>query len=357
MAVTRKRKRNGPSPMCIVILTFILIGVVSNLAFLKNYNNSALPSPNVGGLISGNNNADFDLAKKESFEFFDDVSSANWKLHKERVKWQAPNYNGYFLPVWDEKTGIQRAAFNRKLDENGTVISLRLDNRNRKGGHFYQNHFEPEFACQHERRIGSVGDGGKWICDPHRIANQIDKKCLVYSIGSNNDFTFEMSVQQNIGEDCEIHTFDPGEYQQGADKAKVNYHKYFVGLDDKRSKSIATIVKELGHEGRTIDIFKIDCEGCEWTTAKHWFDAPVTIRQIQVELHRHNMKTTPEFFDLMWHNHYVITHKEPNIAYPGSIEYSFLKLAPEFFEGIDRQNASMPAGFFEKFPNVDVGTK
>ena len=49
-----------------------------------------------------------------------------------------------------------------------------------------------------------LGDGGKWVCDPHRITEQ--KDCLVYSVGSNNDFSFEMAVLKDIGPHCEIHT-------------------------------------------------------------------------------------------------------------------------------------------------------
>ena len=197
----------------------------------------------------------------------------------------------------------------------------------------------------------SLGDGGKWICDPHRITAQ--DECLVYSIGSNNDFSFEKSVLDNIGHHCEIHTFDFGDFGAGAaelgyrlhkgeNKSAVNYHQIGFGADQPPTyKSLKTLVNELGHNKRTVDIFKIDCEGCEWPTAKHWFDADITLRQIQIELHSSNPNTTPEFFDAMYENNYVITHKESNIEFTGPatvcIEYAFLKLAPEFFAGYERE--------------------
>ena len=66
----------------------------------------------------------------------------------------------------------------------------------------------------------------------------------------------------------------------------VNYHKFGLGTDEGTFKSLKTVVSMLGHNNRTIDIFKIDCEGCEWSTANHWFEADITLRQIQVELHK-----------------------------------------------------------------------
>ena len=67
-----------------------------------------------------------------------------------------------------------------------------------------------------------MGDGPKWICDPHRIHK---KNCLVYSIGSNNKFEFEQSVLDEISPDCEIHTFDPTIGEHPSRKpAKVNFH-------------------------------------------------------------------------------------------------------------------------------------
>lgn len=88
-------------------------------------------------------------------------------------------------------------------------------------------------------------------------------------------------------------------------------------------------------------------EGCEWETSPHWFEAPVFLRQIQVELHKSDVQATPQFFDLLYEQNYVITHKEPNIAYSGpnnlAIEYAFLKLDSSFNDGFERpKGAAVP---------------
>lgn len=269
-----------------------------------------------------------EVARRESLGFFDDIPLRTWKRMKKKVKDMSPNFNPYYLPY---KEGAP--------DQSISVP-----------GKFYQTNYEPDFVCQHEQRIGQLGDGGKWVCDPHRISEQ--KDCLVYSVGSNNDFSFEKSILERIGHHCEIHTFDFGDYREGARqvgnrthngevKAAVTYHQFGLGEDNPPEfKSLATVVNEFGHRNRTVDIFKIDCEGCEWETAKHWFEADITLRQIQIELHQSHPINTPKFFDMMYENNYVITHKESNIQYTGPdnvcIEYAFLKLAPAFFAGYDR---------------------
>ena len=79
--------------------------------------------------------------------------------------------------------------------------------------------YQPEIWCDSER-VGSYeddfrgfSDGGKWICGVHSI----EQPCLVYSIGSDNDFRFEKSIKGLTG--CEVHTFDPtlseGEFKGG----------------------------------------------------------------------------------------------------------------------------------------------
>jgi hypothetical protein len=105
---------------------------------------------------------------------------------------------------------------------------------------------------------------------------------LIYSIGSNGDYQWEDAVQEILHGACEIHIFDPGNFDRGVNNTAKGmiYHPW--GLTSsydqsvnaainkgKKRKSMVThsfpeIQKLLGHEGRTVDIFKIDCEGCEW---------------------------------------------------------------------------------------------
>jgi hypothetical protein len=74
-------------------------------------------------------------------------------------------------------------------------------------------------------------------------------------------------------------------------------------------------ITELGHRGRVIDVFKIDCERCEWTTFDGWFDAGATLRQIQVEVHQSPADKVHDFFLDMQKAGYVTFHKEPNVQF------------------------------------------
>jgi hypothetical protein len=157
----------------------------------------------------------------------------------------------------------------------------------------YSIHFYSYFTCPQLDKVGGLGDGPKWTCDINRIANQVarrkeanptatHKQCLIYSIGSNGDYQWEDAVQEILHGACEIHIFDPGNFDRGVNNTAKGmiYHPW--GLTSsydqsvnaainkgKKRKSMVThsfpeIQKLLGHEGRTVDIFKIDCEGCEW---------------------------------------------------------------------------------------------
>jgi hypothetical protein len=267
---------------------------------------------------------DKSVALRESFGFFKDISDTEWIRLKQKVKDVYPNVLG------------------------GDIEAVRKEKI--KAHVFFQNHYEPDFNCRHERRIGKLGDGGKWVCDPYRLDDP--QPCLVYSVGSNGDVSFEDAVKKEIGSHCEIHVFDMKDYSEAVHSVGAIFHQW--GISDKNStdkggrkwKSLKETVQELGHVGRTVDIFKIDCEGCEWLTFPTFFDAGVELRQIQIELHsksqnsKSNFMPLPEsfdFFEAMYRNGYVIFHKEVNIRwwhFGQCIEYAFLKLHTDFFAEI-----------------------
>jgi hypothetical protein len=179
----------------------------------------------------------------------------------------------------------------------------------------------------------------------------------VYSIGSNGDFSFEESIEQFVGEGvCEIHTFDPE--PKYADRAPDFVHYHAWGLKASYPppanavlqmtsmfelqgdfKTMQETTRLLGHDkkknGRVVDLFKIDCEGCEWISYRDWIgdDASVDIRQILIELHEHP-DVGYEFFNSLLREGYVLFHKEPNPFAPRhngfGVEHSFLKLRKDF---------------------------
>eukprot|EP00392_Amoebophrya_sp_AT5.2_P011228 g11303.t1 len=116
-------------------------------------------------------------------------------------------------------------------------------------------------------KVGGTVDGGKWVCDPHRIPRPVsepeptdgsDPSCLVYSVGSNFDFGFEMGVLAGISPRCEIHVFDPLLVCNGN---LWGQHEY----NTKKVLSLPGIRQLLNHTNSEIDILKIDCETCEWS--------------------------------------------------------------------------------------------
>lgn len=260
--------------------------------------------------------ARYALANKESLGFFHDIDERRWKRLKDRFQSMRPNE--YPTSNKDYKTIAQDPK------------------------HFWMENFIPEFSCESERKLGALGDGGKWICDPHRIKKN---DCLVYSIGSFGVIGFEKEIISKLG--CEVHTFDMDDGHRTEDGTFVSYtqkvkdvgatfHHNMLGSpteEHKNGKRFKDIFSDLKHEGKTIDIMKIDCEGCEWEQYLEWFqdwkDAKVTVRQLLIELHCSPPKT-PDFFHKLWDQGYVIFHTEANNRFSKNMEFALIKLHPDF---------------------------
>jgi hypothetical protein len=266
----------------------------------------------------------FELAYHQSLGFFDDVTNENWRhaqeIHSKMFPNHAPDLLKYSNPVIikDKTADVKHSNF------------------------WNAQNFQEEFHCAYAQRLPTAGggDGPKWVCDPHRFRNK--KDCLVYSIGSNGKAEFERGVKDDIGDHCEIHTFDFNNYNRRNghfDKALeglATFHHWGLGTEDQARnrpqmfKTLSQTMQELGHTNRTIDLFKIDCECCEWFTFRTWLKHD--LRQILVETHNAPMPNARDFFYALHDAGYVIFNKEANYQNQGKgVEYGFLKLSTDFF--------------------------
>jgi len=210
-------------------------------------------------------------------------------------------------------------------------IQDKLNMQKRPSSEFFLTNWEPNFHCSYARRIGEMGDGGKWICDLFRLKKR--PNCLIYSAGSQGDFSFETQMKQFLP-NCEIHTFDTTFYKCPNDTCIFHQITLGNGTFPQGSKTWQMIIEEFGHANRLIDVFKIDIEGGEYGFFPSMFKTSNNSfpRQILVEIHPRNTEEIHAFFELLRTNNYVIFSKEPNlIAGPKYFEYTFLKLNSQFF--------------------------
>lgn len=260
------------------------------------------------------------LATKESLGFFTDIPDSTWKRHKKRFQLTQPNHQ-------------KRAGY--------------IKDYAAYSNYFWSMNYEPEFTCPHEFRLGKLGDGGKWVCDPHRIVKkETGDSCLVYSIGSNGNFEFEENVFRHVSSSCDIHTFDVSDYGQRKnftiEAVKIGVHFHHWGIGESRRigsnmKRFSNIMKELNHQNKTIDLMKIDCERCEYAQYRDWLqdwnDMGVLVRQVMLEVHNSDMPVIDDLFKAFQEAGYVLFHKEANFMNGGSaVEVTFLLLSKDFQE-------------------------
>lgn len=165
---------------------------------------------------------------------------------------------------------------------------------------------EPEWDCEVQDRIGRpFGDGGKFVCG-FNAAVAANAACLVYSVGSNYDASFEQDVRSRSA--CEIHTFDPTMNITDMDSVSRDYkfRVHGVGLGCKHEacklgtvEPLSAIMATLGHAQKTLTILKVDCEGREYDAFDLIFAdcaaGRVTIDQLQIELHTQDFRTAPPY--------------------------------------------------------------
>ena len=119
----------------------------------------------------GSASREVQLAFDQSYGFFDDMPQEDWEIHQD----------------WARRQLDHRYLFQPSRHYGNPAL-------------WYYNNYNPIFNCPHAKRVWGVGDGPKWICDPHRLVRQAERRkaaglpgphCLIYSVGSNGNYEFE----------------------------------------------------------------------------------------------------------------------------------------------------------------------
>jgi len=157
----------------------------------------------------------------------------------------------------------------------------------------FYDFFYPTFDCPHTvERVGTSGDGGKWLCGIRHIGKySLNSPCVVYSYGISYETSFEEEILQRTK--CSVYMFDhtinvteielPRKYPGRAFIEKIG-----LGIDDtnKELRSLKSQLQKNGH--RFLEILKFDVEGAEigvLNSFKEQFPKGLPFGQLAVELH------------------------------------------------------------------------
>eukprot|EP01116_Phalansterium_solitarium_P001613 TRINITY_DN11428_c0_g1_i1.p2 TRINITY_DN11428_c0_g1~~TRINITY_DN11428_c0_g1_i1.p2 ORF type:complete len:353 (-),score=55.41 TRINITY_DN11428_c0_g1_i1:2-1060(-) len=194
----------------------------------------------------------------QTYDGFADVSDRCWREYRHRQ----------YIDVIRHMTTLPPTSLSAYKD-GGSFIPFEL--------------IVPTYECDRNfyTRVGSSGDGGKWICGPLHLPEQ---DCTIFSLGSNGQFDFEESIYNFTRAACKTHTFDcTGDWSNPT----TTFHRWCVGTDDAatNTKSLQTISKELGV--RKISLLKMDVEGAEFKVFKSFLNEPKENLPVQIlfELH------------------------------------------------------------------------
>lgn len=193
------------------------------------------------------------------------------------------------------------------------------------GREWYQKNFQPSVRCMLDERLGAVGDGGKWTCDPSKLLHR--DECVVFSVGSSNEWSFDAAFER-FG--CAVHTWDHTVASVMNKPDSVTFHPIGLGVTNDTNTADLRKMCELAGVDH-VDILKVDCEGCEWNWLSNddtmaFMSAHVT--QFLVEFHFQTPQLMEQIAGRLTNAGFRVFSVEPNIQYSdGScIEYSFVNV-------------------------------
>ncbi|KAH8994782.1 methyltransferase domain-containing protein [Lactarius deliciosus] len=209
--------------------------------------------------------------------------------------------------------------------------------------------FISAFQCPHRvQRVGTLGDGGKWVCGLDRVVKQ--EKCI------NGESSFE-STPLKRAPGCEVWGYDYSVDSWGPEitgdpelRDRAHFKPFALGgtnnHEDHDNPKYWTLDSLMDLNGHTfIDILKIDIEGGEFDALTAFLSARAAaegdvlpVGQLQLEIHAREGHENFEYFARWWAALEAAGLRpfwtEPNLVYinlvrgvrPELAEYSFINI-------------------------------
>lgn len=226
---------------------------------------------------------------------------------------------------------LQKKHFNAKKDERFQL--MRKDSKTNQLASL-QMYVVPQVACPTMVRLGQLGDGGKWVCNPWRVP---DVGCVIYSLGVSGDVSFEMDAYETTGRRCKIYSVDPGKQSQSLFKPfnGVFVQSAVAGHTSAKDGKISLSSLMQKHNHSRIDILKMDIESWEFDSLDGFFgsvemnDEKSPVCQLLVEFHFTNgrLETWLEMFEKLERKGFRMFSKEANMYCPQCFEYSYIHIS------------------------------
>ncbi|XP_071746644.1 probable methyltransferase-like protein 24 isoform X1 [Lepeophtheirus salmonis] len=193
---------------------------------------------------------------------------------------------------------------------------------------FFQLTANPlQSKCRVLKRIGgnwmpscNFVDGAKWMCIDDIMRDVSRNKCVVYSFGINNDWSFDDQLA-NIG--CKVFSFDPTMKIDTHQRSK-NLMFYKLGISSESNdqyKSLKDIFQLTKNTNKYITYLKMDIEGHEREVLKSVLNSSLlkNVKQIAMEWHLTRTKNSVEiYYDILrklYKQGFRIISYEPNGCY------------------------------------------
>ncbi|CAI5448761.1 unnamed protein product [Caenorhabditis angaria] len=210
------------------------------------------------------------------------------------------------------KIKMRQIALNKSENSRNELKKLSLTNDSLE---FYRK-IEIEAFCPNIVRIGEIGDGGKFVCNPKKVR----ENCVLLSLGLHNEIEYDIMIQNITENRCQIVGADQDRQNDDTLEIYKNIRgTVFVGKIPK-TLSIAGMVQRVG--GTEVELLKIDIEGGEHKALEP-FLKNFFVCQIFIEVHgepKHHLNLMQKVAKLGFR----IFSYEPNPSCSKCCEYSYI---------------------------------